>query len=594
MNPFHRRLRPLTIAVAAVLTLGACAQWRPGLHAEGEQQPPPAAAQKPVEAPVANLDAESGPELPKQELTSDLLYAFLLAEIAAQRGQGAVSAQTYADLALRTRDPRIARRALDIAVAARSPDLAIQAAQVWLEADPNSLEARRRLAALLLATQRLDEARPHLEHLLAAGAVDKGEAFTQLARLIAGNPDREESLRVVRELAAAYPDVPEAHFAVAHVAGQAGQFDLALQEIRAALRLRPDWEMGVLLEAQLLQKSQGNEAARARLAEFLAANPRALDIRLNYARLLVAERQYEEARGEFEALLRDNPLNSDALYAAALLSLQLKDYGAAERYLKRLLELNYRDRDTVALYLGQIAEEQKRYDEALDWYEDITGGEHYLQAKTRQAHVMAKKGDLDGARRFLQQIKAPSNQQRVQLILAEAHLLRDAGHYKEAFDVISRGLEKLPNDPDLLYDHAMMAEKLDRLDVLEASLRKLIRLHPEHPHAYNALGYSFADRNIRLPEARKLIEKAHQLAPDDAFILDSMGWVLFRQGEYEAALKYLERAYALRQDAEIAAHLGEVLWVLGRRDEARRIWSEARRVAPDNEALLKTIQRLQP
>src|SRR5690606_24161735 len=234
--------------------------------------------------------------------------------------------------------------------------------------------------------------------------------------------------------------------------------------------------------------------------------------------------------------------------------------------------LNYRDRDTVTLYLGQIAEEQKRYAEALDWYEDIIAGEHYLTAKTRQAGVLAKQGDIAGARKFLQQIKVPSNQQRVQLILAEAHLLRDAGQYQEAFGVLSRGLEKLPNDPDLLYDQAMIAEKLNRLDVLESSLRKLIRLRPDHPHAYNALGYSFADRNMRLAEARKLIEKAHELAPDDAFILDSMGWVLFRQGDHEQAEQYLRRAHMLRPDPEIAAHLGEVLWVAGRHDEARQIW----------------------
>src|SRR5690606_31056188 len=322
--------------------------------------------------------------------------------------------------------------------------LAIRAAEIWLEADPKSLDARRRLAALLLATHQLEAARPHLEHLLAAGAVDRAEVFTQLTRLIAGNPNREANLRIVQDLAAANADLPEAHFAVAHAAGQAQNYELALKSIREALRLKPDWETGVLLEAQILQKSSGNDAARARLAEYLQQHPDALDIRLNHARLLVADRQYEAARDEFEGMLRDNPLNGEALYASALLALQLKDYPAAESRLKRLLELNYRDRDTVTLYLGQIAEEQKRYAEALDWYEDIIAGEHYLTAKTRQAGVLAKQGDIAGARKFLQQIKVPSNQQRVQLILAEAHLLRDAGQYQEAFGVLSRGLEKLP------------------------------------------------------------------------------------------------------------------------------------------------------
>ena len=593
MNPLSRFLRPTIGAAAVAVSLSGCAHWRGGAP-QAEQAPATVTEQKVVEAPVTKIETEIGPELPKQELTGELLYEFLLAEVAAQRGNATVSAQAYVDLAMRTRDPRIARRAHEISLAARQPNLAIEAARIWLEADPNSLDARRRLAALLLTTQRIEEARPHLEKLFAAGAVDRGEAFTQLSRLLAGNPDREATLRVVSELAAAHADLPEAHFAVAHAAGQAEQYELALKEAREALRLKPDWEMGVLLEAQLLQKAEGNDAARERLGAYLKTHPGALDIRLNHARLLVADRRYEEARAEFEALLKDNPLNSEVLFATAILSLQLKDYGVAETHLKQLLDLNYRDRDTLTLYLGQIAEEQKRYAEAIDRYNDITSGEHYLTAKTRQAGVLAKQGNMSAARKFLQQVKVPSNQQRVQLILAEAHLLRDAEQYKEAFEVLARGLDKLPNDPDLLYDQAMVAEKLNRMDVLESSLRKLIRTRPNNAHAYNALGYSFADRKVRLPEARTLIEKALKLAPDDVFILDSMGWVLYRQGEYDEALTHLQRAYAMRPDPEIAAHLGEVLWASGRRDEAQKIWSEAKEKAPENDALLKTMQRLKP
>lgn len=580
---------PMTAAVMALL-LGGCAQW----SATGVTQEAPAAQPAPAAAQTAvtKLPTAVEPELPKQELTSDLLYEFLLAEVAAQRGNASISAQAYVDLALRTRDPRIARRAHDIALAARAPELAIEAAQIWLAADPSSVDARRRLAALLLAMHRVDEARPHLQKLLSEGEVDRGEAFTQLSRLLARNPDHEANLRIVRDLAAGYPELPEARFAVAHAAGEADQYDLALREAREALRLKPDWELAVLLEAQLIQKTAGNDAARERLEAYLKNHPDSVDVRLNHGRLLVADKRYADARDEFEALLKLNPLNSDALYAAAILSLELKDYAAAEGYIRRLLDLNYRDRETMLLYLGQIAEEEKRYADALRWYADITGGEHLLTARTRQAGVMAKQGDLAGARKFLRQVSVPSNQQRVRLILAEAQLLRDAGQHKEAFDVLSRGLDKLPNDPDLLYDQAMVAEKLNRMDVLESSLRKLMRIRPDHPHAYNALGYSFADRNVRLNEARTLIEKALKLAPADVFILDSMGWVLYRQGEHEEALKYLQRAYAMRKDPEIAAHLGEVLWTSGRRDEARAIWAEASAADPANEALRKVMQRL--
>jgi tetratricopeptide (TPR) repeat protein len=245
----------------------------------------------------------------------------------------------------------------------------------------------------------------------------------------------------------------------------------------------------------------------------------------------------------------------------------------------------------VRFYLGQVTEEQKRFPEALQWYGEVTRGEQFMPAQIRTAQVMSKQGNLDGARKYLQNVSAANNDQRAQLIMAEAQLLRDANQPKEAFDVVERGLDKLPNNPELLYDYAMLAEKLDRLDILESSLRQVIKLRPDHAHAYNALGYSLADRNLRLDEARTLIDQALKLAPDDSYIIDSLGWVLYRQGKTEEALKELQRAYAGRQDAEIAAHLGEVLWVLGRRVEAQKVWDEALAKTPSNDVLIKTVQK---
>ena len=308
--------------------------------------------------------------------------------------------------------------------------------------------------------------------------------------------------------------------------------------------------------------------------------------------MLVADKKYPEARLEFERLVKEYPDNTDVVFSVAVLSMQLEDWPAAETNLKRLLDLGYRDRNAVRFYLGQVAEEQKHFPDALQWYSDVTRGEQFMPAQIRSAQVLWKQGDLDGARKYLQQVNAQSNDQRVQLILAEAQLLRDAKQEKEAFGVVDQALDKLPNHPDLLYDHAMLAEKLDRVDILESSLRKLIRIKPDHAHAYNALGYTLADRNQRLAEAQELIDTALKLSPDDAFIMDSMGWVLFRQGKAEEGLKYLQRAYALRPDADIAAHLGEVLWALGRRDEARKVWDEALKKSPDSEVLTKTVQRL--
>jgi tetratricopeptide (TPR) repeat protein len=583
------RFRVRAAALALALTLGGCAgQPQQGTPADddGDDDAPAAVA------PSAQHGTPApSPDLPKQELTGEMVYEFLLAEIAGQRGNVMLSAQAYSDLAKRTRDPRVAERATEIALHARNPEAAVEAARVWAEAAPNSTKALGTAASLLVNANRVDEAEPYLKRILAVSTQNRGEGFMQLNRLLSSNPDKALTLRVIRELAEPYQDLAQAHFAVAAAAAGADQEDLALKEIREASRLQPDWELAALYEAQLLQK-QSNKAAADRLAQYLKSYPKSREVRLAYARVLVAEKNYPDARGQFEQLVKDFPDNTEVVFAVAALSMQLEDWPAAERNLKRLLDLNYRDRNQVRLYLGQVTEEQKRFDEALQWYGEVTRSDQFMPAQIRSAHVLLKQGNLDGARKFLQQVSAQNNDQRVQLILAEAQLLRDAKLEKEAFVVVDRALDKLPNHPDLLYDHAMLAEKVDRMDILESSLRKLLKIKPDHAHAYNALGYSLADRNERLEEARQLIEQALKLSPDDAFILDSMGWVLYRQGNAEEALKYLERAYSLRPDAEIAAHLGEVLWVVGRRADARKVWNEALKKTPDNDVLQKTVQRL--
>jgi tetratricopeptide (TPR) repeat protein len=585
-------VRPRLASAAAVLLaclLAGCAGpgARPVAADEQRHESDETDAPSFFEAP----EPGGAPVLPPQDLTETVLYEFLLAEIATQRGNVGLAAQAYVDLAKRTRDPRIARRATEVAVYARMTNAAIEAAQVWQETEPGSARARQALAGLLLNAGRYDEALPHFEKLLSEGPAKPAESFTQLNRVLASAQDKKAALKMVRSLAQPYPKLPQARFAVAQAAANAGEDELAFAEIRQAEQLRPDWEAAVLFEAQLLQR-KSPDAATERLENFLKRYPDSREVRLNYARLLVSEKKLAEARGEFQKLLASYPDNSDVVFAVALLSLQLNDYDLAETHLKRLLQGSYRDKNGVRLYLGQIAEERKNLPEALRWYGEIVDGEHYLSAQIRYAQVLSKQGKLDAARAHLHQTEAQNGQQRVQLILAEAQLLRDANQPKAAFDMVQEALERLPNQPDLLYDHAMLAEKLDRMDILEASLRKLIALRPDYAHAYNALGYSLADRNERLPEARELIEKALKLAPDDSFIIDSMGWVLYRQGKTKDALDWLQKAFAARPDAEIAAHLGEVLWALGRRDEAERLLHDAAKKDPDNEALANTLKRL--
>jgi len=541
---------------------------------------------------LVSVAARAAAQPEPTELSRQTLYELLLGEIAMQRGDYALAAQTYLKLARRLGDPRIARRAVEVASRGNQTDTAIEAARVWLEREPNSPQALQVLAGMLVAARRVEEAEPYLEKLFTATGAAPENVFMQLGRLLAGNPDKAANLRVARKLAQRHAKLPQAHYAVAQAAQLAGDDAAAIAAAREALALRPDWDMAVLLEAQVLQKRSPAEAAK-RLGEFVAKNPASRDARLTYARMLALDKRYPEARAQFEAVLAANPGNPDVTYAVGVVAFQLKDYAATEEYLKRLLGTNFRDPDGVRYILGQVAEEQKRWPDAVRWYEQIKDSDHAMAARMRTANALAKQGKLDDARAYLRGLAKENPEQQAQLTVAEAQLLRDANLNRAAFDMLDEALRREPEQPELLYDLALTAEKLERYDLLEQNLRKLISVRPDHAHAYNALGYSFAERNMRLAEARKLIEKALEISPEDYFIIDSLGWVQYREGNLKAAAATLRRAYGGRPDAEIGAHLGEVLWALGERDEAKRIWQEALQAGPDNETLQKTIKRLQ-
>ena len=586
-----------TVVLTACLALAACAQQPPQSSPQqpvaGDAQPRPAPQVKPQSKAAVARPAPRKPQLPSQELTEPLLFKLMLAEVAVQRGQPQIAVPAYLELARETRDPRIAQRATEVAWNARFVQAALEAAGIWLQADPDATQARQVIAALLVNQEQLTPAQPHLEQWIASDKANAGQSFLQLSSLLGRHQDKAAVARLMQALAKPYADVPEARLAVAQAAWNANEHELSLAEARAALALRPDWELAVLFQVQVLQRRSGDEALKF-LAEYLKTYPQAKDVQLNYARLLVNEKKYAEARKQFELLLNAFPQNADVTMAVALLAIQSNDLDTAENQLKRALEINYKDPDSARYYLGQVNEERKRFDQALQWYSAVQPGEQYINAQSRYAGVLAKQGRLVDARRHLQQVSPQSLQQRVQLTQAEAQLLRDAMAYQEAFDVLGSALSNLPDTPDLLYDHAMAAEKINRIDVLEANLRKLIKIRPDHAHAYNALGYTLADRNERLPEARTLIETALKLAPEDPFIMDSMGWVLYRLGQHKDGLDYLQRAFRLRPDPEIAAHLGELLWVDGQREQAQKIWSDVLKEHPKNEVLQNTIKRFVP
>ena len=535
--------------------------------------------------------AQADKQVPEQ-VDEPALYDMLLGEIALQRGDYALAAKTYLELAKQTRDPRVARRAVEIANQGKLTDLAIEAARTWQNIEPQSPAALQVLAALLISAKKVDEAEPVIDKLLSAEGVSMERGFLQLNRLLAGNPDKAANLRVVRSLTNKHANLPEAQIALAQAAALANDDKAAIAAARRAAEMRPEWEVPAVLEAQVLQKRSPGDAAK-RLGQFVEKNPGSREGRLNYARALILDKKVAEARKQFETLLAANPNDTQLTYMVGVTALQLKDYTVAEDTMKRLVNNpQYRDQDGARYILGQIAEEKKDWGQAIKWYSDIQDGEQLVPARLRTANAIAKQGKLDEARDFLHKVADENPGQEVQFTVAEAQLLREANRNGEAFELLDKALKADPDQPELLYDYALTAEKLERYDVLEANLKKLIEVRPEHAHAYNALGYSFAERNMRLPEARDLIEKALQLAPDDYFIIDSLGWVQYREGNLKGAIETLRRAYHGRPDAEIGAHLGEVLWVSGERNEANRVWNESLKTAPDNETLLKTIKRL--
>jgi Flp pilus assembly protein TadD len=334
------------------------------------------------------------------------------------------------------------------------------------------------------------------------------------------------------------------------------------------------------------------------LARHLERSPKATEPRLAYARLLIADKQYAAARGQFERLLQADPKNPALVYSMALLSMQGNLKADARGYLQRYLALiaepgnEERDADNAYLNLAQLAEDDRQYSEALQWLRKIEGGEEYLPARVREASVLAKMNRLEDGRKVLRDIKPQSDDERVQLVIAEAQLLRDAKRHEDSYTMLAEALAKNPDNLSLLYDTAMAAERTNRLAEMEQNLRRVIELKPDYAHAYNALGYTFADRNTRLPEALQLIEKAHELSPSDPYILDSLGWVHFRMGDLKRAREHLERAYNAKPEAEVAIHLAEVLWVSGDQSGARKLLREVRSQEPGNELLKSTIARL--
>lgn len=549
------------------------------------------ASQQDTEKP--GFEVEKQAELPKQELTEQVLYEYLLGEMALQRGQPELAAQLYLNLANATRDPRLARYAAHLAFETRQMDKAMAAFNLWLEIEPDSPLAKQALVTLLISGGKLDEARPHLVSLFAAATENVGSIFMRISPMIASYPDKNAAFDLLRELTLPYPRVAEARWALAQVAEAAGKHELALEEAQQAYALRPEWDSAVLLNAQLLQGAAPQQALTL-LKKYLESYPDTKEVRLFYARVLMEQKQNREARAEFQRLLNAYPDNADLAFAVGLLSLDIGELDRGEKELQQALTNRKKDESVVYYYLGQLSEAKKHDEEAMQNYSKVKEGEYNFSSRLRMAFLTNKLGKLDEARKLLHKTVAKNNQQRIQLVMVEVQILRDAQQFEAAYQVLMLGLEKLPNQPDLMYEAAILAEKAGKHDAFEQMMRKLIEVEPGYAQAYNALGYGLLERNERIPEAMKLVEKAYQLAPDDIGIIDSMGFGYYRLGDLPKSLEFLRRAYAANPDPEIAAHLGEVLWVQGEKEQAKKMWSDALKAHPDSTVLQVVIKKFMP
>jgi tetratricopeptide (TPR) repeat protein len=461
---------------------------------------------------------------------------------------------------------------------------------MWTELAPEDSEGHRVYGALLLRSGQLASAVAQFEKLIALGGEDNDFGFESGGELLARERDRSTPRAAMGKLLTGRESNVHALYAYAMLAARAGEVDQSIGLLRQLLVVDPHHDRGAVLYARLLQQKGNVSDALNSLATALEQNPKAEGVRLTYARLLVDAKRYEDARTQFEWLLKDAPDNVDVRYMLGLLLLQTNHLEEARGHFERLTSVGDR-RLAAHYYLGQIAESNEEVERALLEYREVDEGEHYLGAQIRVAVLLAEQGKLEEARDHLQGLPRDNALQDIQIYRAEAEILTRSNELDLAMQVYDQALSEYAKNPDLLYARAMLAEKLDRLDVLESDLRTILEDEPDNADALNALGFTLADRTERYEEALQLISRALELKPDDYYILDSMGWVLYRVGRYAEALEYLRRALTLSDDPEVAAHLGEVLWVSGDKEGAREVWNTALKITPDDERLLEVINR---
>jgi len=520
---------------------------------------------------------------------TDFVFKYLVAEISGQRGDLATSSKVFYELAKTSQDASLAERAAKVAAYGNVPGMTIPTIKLWSELDPSSNEAQQAMTEVLIATGKLNEAKPYLAKLFIKEETRAG-GFLYVNNLLSRSKDKASVLNLVQSLAAPYPDLAEAQFAIAQAAYAANKNKVALQALDKAETLNPGWNVAALLKGHILF-NQSPQTGLDFYQSFLEQYPDSNEVRLNMTKLLVNQKQYDAAKKQYPTILQYGKNSPEVSAVLGLLSFQSADYAGAEGYFQQSLKQDFKDTDQIYIYLAQVSEKQNRDTEAITWYNKVQTGQHYLEAQINLANLIARTQSVDKAIEKLDAVDDLTTEQQIIVIQTQASLLAKAKRDNDAFDLLDKAVKNLPNTPELVYDYALAAERVNKLDIMESELRKTIAAKPDFAAAYNALGYSFADRNIRLDEAITLIQKALTLSPNDHYMLDSLGWTYYRKGKLDKAIKYLEQAYKANQDPEIAAHLGEVLWQKGNHDEAKKIWTDALSKNPTNDVLIKTVNK---
>jgi tetratricopeptide (TPR) repeat protein len=598
-----------TFCIGLFITFQFCccvAQSTAQVKKESEISLPKSAAGKPASG--ADPASQEFAELPALPLTNEILYKILASEIATQRGDWQTPYVTILSLAHETQDPRLAKRAAEIAMGAQQINEALAAIRLWRQLAPNSAEALQYYLSMMVITGNHQEIKKIFSEQLAqvAPADDASRALLmhQAQRALSRMQDKKQAFVTLENLIEPYLSQVDAHIALAQAAQAMNDHERSNKEARLAQSMQPESELAMLNLAFVLPKAE----AEKELKTFSESHPDAKEVQLAYARLLIDTKQFDLAKKAFEAILSKQEKNAESplqtLYTLGAIEMELNHTVQAEAYFKKYLQISLQldanmpaqDNTAVLINLAQLALQSKNWELADEWLSQVDRADGknamWFNVQMRRALLMANAGKHLAARQFLQQVQTSKDSEEIALFQTEAQIMKDAGQNLEALVLLEAALGSFPESSELLFDFAMLAETQKRYDDMEFALKKVILVSPDNALAYNALGYSYADRNIQLNDALNLIEKANQLSPEDPFILDSLGWIHYRLNHLEQAELVLRHSFALRQDADITTHLAEVLWVQDKKIEAMKLFASAKSKGPANEMLMSTLQRL--